>query len=340
MKKCLKLAVLTACVVFFASCKHNRLKVDVSNVTVPPIHIDRLEKDMFSMPPDSIYQRDPAIEKKYGKFYTRFIMDVIYGGGGVMDSTYAASIRRFITDKDMKHVYDTCEKLFPDVKFLETGFTDVFKHYKYYFPKNSIPRVVTTMSGFSNAVGYIDSTLAISLEWYMGNKSPYYIMLQWPAYQFAHCSREYMLSDAVYGWLKTYFKPNENKDDMLSEIIHEGKIRYLVDAMLPDVDDTIKMWYSSKQLAYCKQNEFNIWAYFIQKNLLYSTDQGDIVKYTEEGPFISELSHDCPARVAIWFGWQIVRSYMKNNSKVTLQELMNETDADKILKKSGYRPTK
>jgi hypothetical protein len=36
-------------------------------------------------------------------------------------------------------------------------------------------------------------------------------------------------------------------------------------------------------------------------------------------------------------GLQIVRSYMKNN-EVTLAELMKETDSQKILNKSKYRP--
>jgi len=336
-----RLALLCTVAVLLASCHHDRLKIDVSGINVPPVKIDRLEKDMFSMPPDSVYQRDPAIEKKYGKFYTRFVMDVIYGGGGVMDSTYAASLKRFITDKDMRLVYDTCEILYPDMKFLEGGLTDAFKHYKYYFPDKPLPRVITAISGFSSAIAYTDSTLEISLDWYLGKKSPYYVMLRWPQYQFSHCDKAYMLSDAVYGWLKTMFKPVEDKNDMLAQIVHEGKLRYLTDALLPDINDTLKIWYSGKQLAWCKENEFNMWAYIVQKNLLYSTDQSDVVKFTDDGPFTEAFNHDySPARVGYWLGWQIVRSYMKNNSKVTLADLMNEPDADKILRKSGYKPSK
>jgi hypothetical protein len=40
----------------------------------------------------------------------------------------------------------------------------------------------------------------------------------------------------------------------------------------------------------------------------------------------------------MWVGLQIVRSYMKNNDEVTLAELMNEKNPQKILNKSKYRP--
>jgi uncharacterized protein YjaZ len=40
----------------------------------------------------------------------------------------------------------------------------------------------------------------------------------------------------------------------------------------------------------------------------------------------------------MWVGWQIVKSYMKSNKEVTLSDLMNEIDAQKILSKSKYRP--
>jgi hypothetical protein len=327
-------------ILLFASCNHNPLKIDVSGVSIPPVKIERLEKDMFAMPKDSIDRYTPILEKKYGRFYDQFVIDVI-NDGGVRDSTYNAGLRRFLTDKDIRHVYDTCEEIFPDVSFLENGMTDVFKHYKYYFPDKSLPKVVTAISGFNYALAFKDSTLAISLDMYMGKKSPYYFMLRFPEFKIQHMSKEFILSDAVYGWLQSVYKPNEDKNDMLAAIVHEGKIRYLEDALLPELGDTTKMWYTGKQLDWCKENEFNMWAYLIENKLLYTTDQTAIIKFTDDGPFTAAFNHDfCPSRVGYWLGWQIVRSYMKHNSKVSLAQLMAETNADKILQRSGYKPSK
>jgi len=63
-----------------------------------------------------------------------------------------------------------------------------------------------------------------------------------------------------------------------------------------------------------------------------------VQELTGEGPFTSAISKDCPPGIAKWIGWQIVKSYMEKNENVTLEQLMNEKDAQKILSKSKYRP--
>jgi len=323
-----------------ASCHHNPLDIDVSGVSVPPVKIDRLEKDMFTMPKDSVSQYTPKMTAKYGRFYSNLVISFI-NDGGLQDSTYAQSLRRFISDRDMRHAYDSCEKVYPDVSFLESGLTEAFKHFKYYFPDSSLPRIVTVMTGFNYSLIYYDKTLAISLERYLGSKNGFYTMLQYPKYKTSRMSKDYVLNDAVYGWLESIFKPNEDKNDMLSSIVHEGKILYLLDAMIPKTSDTIKIGYTKKQLDWCKENEFNMWAYIIQQKFLYTTDQTAINRFTNDGPFTQGFNEEfCPARTGNWLGWQIVRSYMKNNSNITLKQLVAEKNADIILQHSGYKPSK
>lgn len=330
----------TAAIMLLASCSHNPLDVDVSNIHIPPVKIDRMEKDMFSMNPDSINEYTPVMLKKYGPFYSNLVISFI-NDAGIRDSTYAASLKRFITDKDMRHAYDSCEKDYPDMSFLENSLTNAFKHYKYYFPDSALPRVVTVMTGFNYAMIYYNKTLAIALERYLGAKNAFYDMLQYPMYKKVRMSKDYMLCDAVYGWLESIFKPNEDKNDMLSQIVHEGKIMYMEDALLPKVNDTLKIQYTAKQLQWCKENEFNMWAYIIQQKMLYSTDQVEIAKFTNDGPFTPMFNKDfCPARTGNWIGWRIVRSYMKNNPDVTIPQLMAQKSADYILQRSGYKPSK
>ena len=323
-----------------SSCHHNPLDIDVSKISVPPVKIDRMEKDIFSMKPDSINEYTRKMLNKYGIFYTNFVTGFI-NDAGIVDSSYAIALKHFITDRDMRNTYDSCEKEYADLSFLENGLTDAFKHFRYYFPNESLPRVVTDMSGYNYSLVYYDSTLAISLEMYLGSKYSYYAMLSFPHFKTMHMTKDYMVCDAVYGWLESIFKPNEDKNDMLSQIVHEGKIMYALDAMLLKVNDTIKIHYTRKQIIWCKENEFNMWAYIIRNKLLYSTDLSDIAKFTDDGPFTSYFNHDLsPSRTGFWLGWQIVKTYMKNNPNVTLPQLMAENNADKILRESGYKPNK
>lgn len=327
-------------IAMLSSCHNNPLDIDVSKVNVPPVKIERLERDMFAMPPDSVNQYTKKMVQKYGKFYIDFVTGFI-NDAGIVDSSYAIALKHFITDRDMRNTYDTCEKVYPDLTFLETGLTDAFKHFRYYFPNMALPNVLTEMSGYNYSLVYVDSTLAISLEMYLGTNSSFYAMLTFPHFKTMHMTKDYIVCDGVYGWLQSIFKPNEDKNDLLSQIVHEGKIMYALDAMQPKVNDTIKMHYTKKQLAWCKENEFNMWAYIIREKLLYSTDLSNISKFTDDGPFTSFFNHDLsPSRTGFWLGWQIVRSYMENNPKVTLPQLMADKSADRILKDSGYKPEK
>jgi uncharacterized protein YjaZ len=73
---------------------------------------------------------------------------------------------------------------------------------------------------------------------------------------------------------------------------------------------------------------------------LYETDDQKIQTYINEAPFTPQLGeHNQSApKLGIWTGWQIVKEYMDRHPDVTLQQLMNNQDAQKILNDSKYRP--
>ena len=125
---------------------------------------------------------------------------------------------------------------------------------------------------------------------------------------------------------------------LINHTIFYGKIYYSVNALLPEINDTTLMCYSTAQIKYCKEYEKKLWGYFAEKNRLYENNMKTIQELTADGPFTGAIHKDCPPRIAMWVGLQIVRSYMMNNPKATLADLMNEKDAQKILSKSKYRP--
>jgi uncharacterized protein YjaZ len=315
------------------------LDVDVSNVKVPELTINRLEQDVFNIDTDDINGATKKLEVKYGTFYKAYYTGIL-NNGGIHDTDYAAKLKRFISDKDMRNAYKDCQSVYPDVNYLKDEFTKTFKYYKHYFPNKNIPKVVTMMSGFNYPVAPLDSTLGIGLEMYLGSNSIYYKMLAFPKYKSMFMNKENIMPDVIRQWTLNTFPYNMNKSDFLSQMIYMGKILYLTDALIPDFADTLKIQYSKKQMQYCTQNEFNIWSYFISQKKLYTTDQAEIMKFTADGPFTSALSKDAPPRIAYWVGLRIVKQYMDKNPDITMQQLMDETDAQKILTKAKYKPGK
>jgi hypothetical protein len=324
---------------FLLSCGNNKYEVEVTDIVVPDITINRLEQDVFTMDTTNIATATKKLEAKYGNFYSSYITGIL-NNGGKRDSSYATRMKSFIRDRDMQQVYAACQKTFPSTDSLKEQFLETFKYYKHYFPNKKSPKVITMMSGFNYNVVLLDNTLAIGLEMYLGSTNEFYQMLALPRYRSSFMNKENILPDAVRSWMLTEYPYMMDKSDFLSQIIYMGKIMYLGDLLLPNVQDTLKVQYSQKQMDYCNQNEFNVWSYFAAQKMLYTTDQTEIMKFTSEGPFTSALSKEAPPRIGYWIGWQIVRQYMDHNPTVTVEQLMKENDAQQILSKAKYKPRK
>lgn len=321
------------------SCGNDPLNIDVSDSTVPDITINRLEQDVFTMDTNDVAGATKKLQAKYGRFYTTFISGIL-NNGGLRDSSYSFRMKSFINDYSMHKAFEDSQKKYPTMDAIRQQLLKSYRLFNFHFPNRNLPKPITMISGFNYSVVMADSTLAIGLETYLGSNNEFYAALGVPKYKSMFMNEENIVPDAIRQWMLTEFPNNMNKKDFLSEIIYTGKIMYLTDALLPNIPDSLKIQYSIAQMNYCDQNEFNVWSYFAAQKLLYTTDQAEIMKFTSDGPFTSALSKEAPPRIGHWIGWQLVRQYMKNNPEITLQDLMNESDAQLILAKSKYKPEK
>jgi hypothetical protein len=318
--------------ILFSSCKRNTLDIDVSGIKVEPVKVGRFERDLFQIP-----LNPTVLANKYGDFYRGFVETTLCPGG-IDDPLCPGGIRSFVSDKDVRSAYADCQKAFPDMSGFEQDLTEAFRHFHYYFPSRPFPQVNTMMSYFNYSMLRLDRSIGIGLEMYLGRDCDYYKRLEFPKYKTATMDREHMLPDFVKAWMIVEFEEKNLKADFLTRIVTEGKIAYLVDAMLPSMDDTLKMGYTRNQLNWCRQNEAHIWSFFIKRKILYSTDYQEITQFTNVGPFTTGFSKESPARTGSWIGLQIVRSYMAKNKHVSLAQLMDEKDAQKLLASASYRP--
>jgi hypothetical protein len=340
MKAYLKVTVLILFVNFLTNCKHNQLDIDTSKVILDPIVFKRLDKDVFLLTAENSQLKMGEYEKKYSTFYLRYLSSIVNNGGKV-DSLYSETLLRFIGNKDIKDAYSDLAKIYSDndIELIGDEMTEAVKRFKVFFPKRKTPKqYVTFMSGFQYNVVYVDSTLGIGLDMYLGSKNPFYSMMQLPNFRTRTMNKDYVLSDAVRGWVITEFDNADPVNNLLNHMIFYGKMFYLCDGLLPNVQDSIKMGYTSAQMTYCAAYEKNLWGFFAKDNKLYDNDLKLVSEFTSDGPFTRAISKECPPRIAMWLGKQIIKSYMEHNSDVTVEDLMNEKDAQKILSKSKYKP--
>jgi hypothetical protein len=324
--------------VTMTSCRKNRFRVNTSSINVR-IEIKRLEKDLFSMNPDEIISAVPELRARYGSFLQLF--SYVINTGDVNDPSFGDFLVRFCTDKLNNEVYASVIKTYPDVSRIQKDLEEAFRHYLYYFPGKKIPAIFTCTTGFNNSIITSDSVLGIGLDRYLGPDSEYYKRLEIYKYLADRMTPENIVSDCLYGWGASEwdFASLKYKDDnVLSEIIHEGKLKYFEKCMLPETSDELIFGFNENQMKFCRNNESQMWQYLIEHDLLFSTEQLTIRKLTGEAPFTTYFTNESPGRAAVWLGFRIVESYMSANPKLTLSDLMKDTDIQHILQKAKYSP--
>lgn len=324
----------------FNRCSQNPLDVDISDVKTPGIELLRLENDLFALNQQNIDTKTAELKQKYGVFYDHYLMNFI-ARQGTADSLYKSSVLNFVSDKNVRDCYNMVRFTYPDskIKALTEPLNDCVKRFHYHFPARKLPsKLVTCTTGWNYAFAYFDSSFVIGLDMYLGDTSIFYGMLRYPLYQVRKMNEHYLLPDIARGWLLTEFDNQESENILINHCIFYGKLYYAVNALLPNTPDSLIIGYNSKQMQYCKTYEKNLWSFFAEKNRLYENNMNTIRELTSEGPFSGAISKECPPRIAMWVGWQIVKSYMKNNPEVSLNQLMDDRDAQKILNKSKYRP--
>lgn len=324
----------------FTACGRQK-KVDVSNIDVN-ITIARFDHDFDLMRTKPMAAQAEVLKKRYGVFYDDFITRILKAGS-TQDTSYFATLRKIFASKDYDAVKREVDSIYPNLDKQNAELTDAFRRVKYYFPKTRIPKFYAYFSGFQAQTSVGDQYFGIGLDQFLGADSKFYPALveNFPHYISRRFTPQNVTPRVVEGFVREDIFPERDEDrTLLSKMIYNGKIMYLMDLTLPDVPDSVKIGYTPEQLKWCNDFKPQIWAYILDENLLYETDLLKIQKYINEAPFtpgLGEHNQSAP-KIGVYTGWQIVKQYMEKHPEITLAQLMADNDAQKILNGSKYRP--
>ncbi|GAB4481425.1 MAG: gliding motility lipoprotein GldB [Thermoflexibacter sp.] len=295
------------------------------------LKINRLDREISNL-------KDPTeafnFIKKYSHFATAYLP--------FPDSVQAEEIYRLSQSPYIDTLSQEVEAYFGEMEDIRNDLETAFKVVKYYYPDFQVPTIYTIITGFSNDL-YVDSSIVvIGLDYFLGKHTRYTIRNhrgeRLPQYMTDRYQKEYIVP-AVMLLVSQQFNERDPMDKtLLAEMIAWGKTYEFAKMTAPHVADSLIISYSSEGIAKCFANQDILWAHFVEKNLFFEKSYAILNRYIGERPFTSEIGDDCPGRIGRWVGWQIVRSYLKNNPEVTLTQLMSEPKAQLIFEKSKYRP--
>lgn len=324
------------------SCNNNsKLPKKEKEIKPSSINLDiiRFDRELFACNPTNIEADLANLEKKYPVFYPVFYNQVL-NIPTVGDKTMQLNVMRdFISKNAMKGLYDTVQYKLGNLDFLKDDLKTLFSNYKSYFPEKPVPKVYTCISEFSYSVfTATDSILAISLDKYLGANYVYYpTIFQEYTFMIPTFDKKYMAIDCANVLAANLVPAPDDKSTLLDKMLAEGKILYIIHSLLPNKKENDLIKYDAKHWKFCVDNETNIWAYFLNQNILYDT-KFEQFKYVKDGPTTYGMPKESPGKVGAWLGWQIINAYMNENPNTTLKQLIELKDGQKILAASKYKP--
>ena len=304
--------------------------VDEDELADIDVKVHRYGKALFALDTNNFQNELKEIHNEFRLFL----------GDNIDNQEITAPLYEFITDTSLISIARVVENEYPDISFLELQLEDAYARYQYFFPGFIIPDTYTYISNlyYEKPVIYNDPVLIIALDVYLGPEYPVYRTLGLPYYIIRRMTSEKIAIDVMMELYLNNLSPQTKQKTLIDRMIDGGKQMYYLDAVLPNVPDSIKIGYTSSQMNWIENNSHNIWAFLVENKLFYSADHKVHNNLTKDGPFTGGFSNESPPKTAIWLGWQIVRSYMDRNPDVTLMQLIEEKDSQKIFNKSGYKP--
>jgi hypothetical protein len=326
---------------FLLGCKGDKKEESIDpNLVSEEVNFVRYDQMIFDNNSPSLEYLDSIISAHpiFSQIYLNRIL------GFPVDSS-KEFLQKMLSSNSLKRLYDTTQVVLNNWPELKHQISNALKRYKYLLPERDIPTVYTVISEFSIA-NFVFSdqngtdAVGIGLDMFLGRNFPYTEMFPsedaFSRYLTLYFDSKYMERKVIFSLIDDLLGSDPGPK-LIDNIIHNGKKLYLLDRCL-EVPDSILYGYTKEQLNWCRENEFNIWEFFIAENLLYSTNLMKIGKYTDPSPTSSGMPSSSPGRTGAWIGHQIVKQYMIRNSSINISDLLNNRDSQEILEKSKFKP--
>ena len=329
--------LLCSCILLLTACHKGRTYFP-KDLEPQPIEIVRFDNALLNVHEATVAQDIRVLYDEYPEFMPLWVEDIL--GIPSLDTAYLEQqLPLFLNDTlyGFKVTNAREQKIFADVTHIQNAISKAFTRIVYLYPETEVPSIYFFVSGFQTPIYFGDDFIGVGADMYLGSDYEYYNRVVYE-YQKITMRPECIPVDVVSAYLFRTLPYTSTKTRLLDQMMYRGKIMYLTAQLFDDEPAYEVMGWTKEQWDWCVHNEQAIWHLVMDKRDLFKTESLVLTSYLNNGPFTAEVSQDAPGRLGIWLGWRIAESYMTHNEAVTLQQLMAEPDAQKILEESYYKP--
>ncbi len=301
--------------------------------------LQRFDNALLQVREDSVRKDINGLYQHFPDFMPVFMEDIL--GIDRQDTNYLCSVLPAFLNDTLYGFQQTNQyehTLFQDVSDIETSLSDALSRIHYLYPTWHIPSLYLFVSGFQTSLCWVGEDLAIGADMYLGSDYPYYNRVV-HHYQKQTMRKECIPADVVSAYLYRNIPYPCHQRRLLDRMLYQGRIMFLLSACFPNLPNYEVMGYTKEQWRWCEQHEQDIWNMMMDKKDLFKYDNMTLASYLNDGPFTSEISQQCPARIGVWMGWRIIDSYVQHQDTISLTTLMSQSDSQLLLEQSAYRPS-
>ena len=266
-----------------AGCKGTNERHNDGDIT-----IERFEQTLFDTPADQLQQALRDFKTKFNSPLLNIYPD---------DQLYMSQLADFMSDSTVRDIYRISDRQYHSLHWLEKELTVALDKAKSLDDEIDYKWFATFISGnFDYAQRIIAAretkSVLINIDQYALGGMEKYSYFGLPMYIVEMSDSTYLASDIMAEIARQFIEvPDEQNITMLDLMISEGKVLYFLDQVMPKKDNRLKIRYSEEQMEWMKANESNVWAFFIQNNLLYEKDFSRYHNFVDDAPkTVSRLS--------------------------------------------------
>ena len=295
------------------------------------VQLHRFEKVLFDTPVEQLQGKLLSVGSEYGTELLNIRPE---------NPEYMQMLAGFVQDPTMREVYRLVDSVFGDMQEESVALGKALAKTQELSPTLRYDKVFTFISGmfdYDMRVGCNSHELVISLDQYVLPYTQKFNYFNSPLFLVQQSRPQYLVADCMEAIGRQHIAiPQEGEMTLLDYMVAEGKAIYFAQQTLPDTPDSILMRYSKVQMEWMKKNESNVWSYLLQNKVLYDIDYMRFHNLIDDAPKTNAFRDSSP-RTPYYIGWKIVSQYVSNTG-ASIDELFEETDSQKILSQSNYRP--
>jgi gliding motility-associated lipoprotein GldB len=308
--------------VLLAACATDKRQEEIDKVQVD-VELTRFDRIFANATSESL----PKIKAAYPQFFPEQYPDSVWLGR--LSDTLQLALNRAVAE------------VFPPGDTMAEEVEDLYKHARYYFPTMPLPPVYTLISDvdYQNPIIYSEQGVVIGLDNYLGSEHELYLGI--PRYVAANMRPSQLMPQLAEVLVKSKV-PQPADRSFLAGMIYHGKRLYLEQLLVPEQPFHEILGYSTEQWQWAQENEAEIWRYFIENELLFSTDPKLYPRFLNKAPFSKfylEIDNESPGEIGRYIGYRIVSAFMERSSNTTVDQLIG-LSYEELYRSSAFKPLK